>query len=127
MSSVSAKFVSLHQQFDTLPTDLPDFGETRSKFYAADEGVGRMNAKIPWLASQIAAAVKDGDGAALEEISKSSARTYDDVPQANQVAMELLHEVMPFTRMAETYGETKKAMCESDKVEAAAMSKKSPK
>src|SRR3954468_2734463 len=44
LAKLTAKYTSLHQQFDTLPTDLPEFGETRAKFYAADEGVGRMNA-----------------------------------------------------------------------------------
>ncbi len=124
LAALNTKFASLHQQYDTLPTDLPDFGETRAKFYAADEGVGRMNAKIPWLTGQIDAAVKAGDGAELEEISKSIARTYDDVPEADHVALELLHEVMPFTRLAETYEASKKAMCDSDKTGPAAISKK---
>lgn len=124
LAALDTKFRSLHQQYDTLPTDLPNFGETRAKFYAADEGLGRMNAKIPWLRDQIDAAVKAGDGAELEELTRSIGRTYDDVPEVARVAMELLHEVMPFTHLAETYEASKKAMCDSDKLGAAAMSKK---
>src|SRR3954468_17280182 len=49
LAAMNAKFTALHQQFDPLPPDLPNFGSTRGKFYSADEGLGRMNAKIPWL------------------------------------------------------------------------------
>lgn len=123
LAALNTKFTSLHQQYDTLPTDLPEFGETRAKFYAADEGVGRMNAKIPWLSGRIDDAVKAGDGAELEEVSKSIAATYtEDVPQANRAALELLHAVAPFTHMAETYDANKKAMCDTA---SAAISKKS--
>jgi hypothetical protein len=116
LGALNAKFTSLHQQFDPLPPDLPgDFGIVRSRFYSADEGVGRMNAKIPWLASQLDAAIKAGDGAQLEEISNSIARTYNDVPQVDQIATELFHEVMHYTRVAEHYQADKKAMCDSDK------------
>jgi len=124
LGALNAKFKSLHEQFDSLPTDLPEFGMTRGKFYSADEGLGRMNAKIPWLSDQIDAAVKAGDGAALEEISESIKRTYGEIPEVDQLAMELLHEVMPFTRLAEHYEANKKAMCDSDKIGPEAVSKR---
>jgi len=124
LAALNTKFTSLHQQYDTLPTDLPEFGETRAKFYAADEGVGRMNAKIPWLSGRISDAVKAGDGAELEEVSKTIAATYsEDVPQANHAALELLHAVAPFTHMAETYQANNKASCDS--LAASTTSKKS--
>jgi len=119
MAALSAKYDSLHKQFDPLPTDLPEFGETRSKFYAADEGVGRMNAKLAWAANQLDSAVKSGNGGQLEEVSQSLARTFDDVKEADQLALELLHEVMPFTRMAENYAANTKAMCDPGGVSAA--------
>lgn len=118
LASLNAKFDSLHKQFDPLPPDLPEFGETRSRFYAGDEGLGRMNAKLPWLSGQLDSAVKSGDGARLQELSKSIARTYDDVKEVDQLALELLHEVMPFTRMAENYAANMKAMCEPGGVSA---------
>jgi len=132
LAGLNTKFVALHQQFDPLPPDLPDFGLTRGKFNSADEGLGRMNAKIPWLSGQLEAAVKAGDGAELEEISKSIANSYNDIPQVEQVWAELLHEVMPFTRIAAELEARRKAMCESDNngattaAAAAAVSKKLP-
>jgi len=127
LNALNEKFKALHVQFDPLPPDLPDFEETRGKFNSADEGIGRMNAKIPWLASRLDAAVKARDGAELEDISKSIESTYADIPQANQVAMELLHEVRPFIKLAEQYDPNRKAMCESskiDKIDTDAVSKK---
>jgi len=113
LASLNEKFDALHKQFDPLPTDLPEFGETRSKFYAADEGLGRMNAKLAWASGQLESATKSGDGAKLEEVTTALAGTYADVKEANQVAMELLHQVMPFTRMAENYRANTKGMCET--------------
>jgi len=124
LGALNDKFKALHQQFDPLPPDLPDFEATRGKFNSADEGLGRMNAKIPWITAKLAAAVKAEDGAALEEIAKSIASTYEDVPQVNQVAMELLHEVVPFTKMAEQYEASKKAICDSDKMGPEAVTRK---
>ncbi|HYP76054.1 MAG TPA: hypothetical protein VER12_08870 [Polyangiaceae bacterium] len=124
LTALNDKFKALHVQFDPLPPDLPDFEQTRGKFNSADEGLGRMNAKIPWLASKVDAAVKAGDGAELEDISKSIANTYADIPQVNQVAMELLHEVRPFIKMAEQYEANKKASCESDTLDTNVVSKK---
>lgn len=118
LASLNAKFDSLHKLFDPLPPDLPEYGETRSKFYAADEGLGRMNAKLPWLASQIESAIKASDGAQMEELSKSVTRTFDDVQQVDRLALELLHEVMPFTRMAENYAANTKGMCDPGGVSA---------
>jgi len=132
LASLSAKFKVLHEKFDPLPADLPDFGLLRGKFNSADEGLGRMNAKIPWLAGQLEAAVKAGDGAELEEISKSIANTYNELPQVEQLFTELLHEVMPFTRIAAELEARRQAMCESDNngattaAAAAAVSKKLP-
>lgn len=115
LSALNAKFVTLHGQFDALPADLPDFGEVRGKFYGADEGLGRMNAKIPWLIGRIDSAVKSGDGAELDDISKSIARSFDEIPEVNQIAMELFHQAMQFTRLAEELRASTKASCEPDK------------
>lgn len=129
LAGLNARFVALHEKFDPLPSDLPDFGETRGKFNAVDEGLGRMNAKVPWLTGQIDAAVKAGDGAELEELNKSIANSYSEVQEVDKLATELLHEVMPFTRIAAEVEARRKAQCESDNkgaatAAAAAMSKK---
>lgn len=115
LSALNEKFAALHPQFDALPQDLPDFGPTRAKFYASDEGLGRMNTKLSWLRGQIDAALKSGDGAELEEISQSIARSYQEIPQVERIAIELLHEVPPFTRMAAELEARKQAVCEAEK------------
>jgi hypothetical protein len=115
LSSLNEKFAALHPQFDALPQDLPDFGPTRAKFYASDEGLGRMNTKLSWLRGQIDTALKSGDGAELEEISQSIARSYQEIPQVERIAIELLHEVPPFTRMAAELEARKQAVCEAEK------------
>ena len=115
LSALNEKFTALHPQFDALPQDLPDFGPTRAKFYASDEGLGRMNAKLSWLRGRLDAAIKSGDGVELEEISQSLARSYQEIPQVDQIAIELLHEVPPFTRMAAELEARKQAACEAEK------------
>jgi hypothetical protein len=125
LNALGDKFTALHQQFDALPPDLPDFDETRAKFNGTDEGLGRMNAKLPWLSGRIDAAVKSGDGAELEEISKSIAQSQQEIPQVEQIAMELFHEVLPFTRLAAKLEAQKKSSCEAaEKVDPAAVAKK---
>jgi hypothetical protein len=120
VSALNMKFETLRPQFAQLPADLPDFGELRGKFYAAEEGLGRMNAKIPWLSARIEAATNAGDSVELEDISKSIARSYDEIPQAEQIAMELFHQVMPFKRMAADLEHSSAAECALTKTSAAA-------
>lgn len=125
LANLGEKYKALHVLFDPLPVDMPDFSPIREKFNGADEGVGRMNAKVAWLTGRIDEAVKDGDGAELEEIKQSIANTYNDVPEASKVALELIHEVMPFTQLAEGYEASKRAICASDKTGPDAVSTRS--
>src|SRR6186713_931046 len=69
LSALNTTLAELHQQYDPLPAGLPGFGETRGKFYATAEGLGMMNASLPWLSERIDAAVKSGDGEALAAIA----------------------------------------------------------
>jgi len=124
LGALNEKYKALHAEFDPLPPDLPDFEATRGKFNSADEGLGRMNAKIPWLSAQLDSAIKAGNAAELTEISKSIESSYADIPQANQVAMELLHEVRPFIKMAERREMNQNASCDVAKVEPEAVSKR---
>lgn len=101
LSALNATLAELHQQYDPLPPGLPGFGETRGKFYATAEGVGMMNASLPWLASRIDAAVKSGDSAALAAVASDITQRYDEVRQVDRVTLELRHEVLPFKNKIE--------------------------
>ena len=125
-NALSDKFVALHKEFDPLPPDLPDFAETRGKFNGADEGLGRMAAKVPYLAGRIDIAQKSGDLAELQDISKDIERSYAEIPEVDKIALELVHQVQPFKRMAEEVRAHEKAVCEPSESgkAAAALAKK---
>lgn len=101
LSELSKKFAALRQQFDKLPPDLPEFGETRGRFYAASIGQGTMTAKVPWLSSRIDSAVKSQNEAELDAISKEIAHTHEEVRQADRLASALSQEVQPFSKKLE--------------------------
>jgi hypothetical protein len=110
--ALNGKIATLRRQFDPLPPGLPGFGETRSRFYATAEGVGRMNAKLPWLAGRIAAALKAGDSTELGEVAKDIAHAYDEVRQVDQIVADLGRDVEPFKHVVEEALVTGKASCE---------------
>lgn len=112
MEALNGKITALRQQFDPLPPGLPGFGETRGRFYATVEGVGRMNAKVPWLSGRIDADLKVGDSADLAEVAKDIAHTYDEVRLVEQIAADLRQEVEPFKHVVEDAVVTGKASCE---------------
>jgi hypothetical protein len=112
IEALNVKLVALRGQFDPLPPGLPGFGETRARFYATAEGVGRMNAKLPWLASRIDVALKAGDGAQLGEIAEDIAHSYDEVKRVEQIVAELDRDVAPFKHVVEDALVTGKSSCE---------------
>jgi len=112
VEALSGKVSALRRQFDPLPPGLPGFGETRGRFYATAEGVGRMNAKVPWLAGRIDAALKAGDGAELGEVAKDIARSYDEVQKVEQIVADLGRDVEPFQHVVEDARVTGKSSCE---------------
>jgi hypothetical protein len=112
VEALNGKLVALRQQFDPLPPGLPGFGETRARFYATAEGIGRMNAKLPWLSGRIDAALKARDSAELGEISKDIAHSYDEVQNVERIATELGRDVEPFKRVVEDAWVTGKTSCE---------------
>ena len=71
-----------------------------------------MSAKIPWLSGRLDEAVKAGNGAELDQISKDVARTYDDIKVVDRISMELLHEIVPFTKKMEDLQASGKNSCE---------------
>jgi hypothetical protein len=112
MNDLAARFTALHKQYDPLPPALPGFFETRQKFYGAAEGLGMLTAKIPWFSGRIDAAVKAQDGAELDQISKEVAHTYDEIKVVDRISMELLHEILPFTKKAVDAQANGKNKCE---------------
>jgi len=112
IEALNGKITALRQQFDPLPPGLPGFGETRGRFYATAEGVGRMNAKVPWLSARIDAALKAGDSVQLAEIAKDIAHSYEEVRHVEQIAGDLGREVEPFKHVVEEALVTGKAACE---------------
>ena len=100
LNELNAKFAALHRQFDPLPPSLPGFSEVRAKFYATDEGLGVMGPKLAWLSGRLEAASKAKDRAQLQGVSNDIATTYDEMRQIDQIALELVHQVLPFQRMA---------------------------
>ena len=112
VQALNGKITGLRQQFDPLPPGLPGFGETRARYYATAEGIGRMNAKLPWLSGRIDAALKAGDSAELGEISKDIAHSYDEVQMVERIATELGRDVEPFKHAVEDALATGKSSCE---------------
>ncbi|RYZ02723.1 MAG: hypothetical protein EOO73_30645 [Myxococcales bacterium] len=113
-ASLNQKLGALHHEFDPLPPGLPDFGETRSRFYTLSVALGAMTAKPSWLAGRIDAAVAARDAAELSAISKEIADTQAQLRQAEARAAELLQQVQPFKRAAaekaeelQAFGKTK--------------------
>jgi hypothetical protein len=101
LGALRRKVAALHEQFDPLPPGLPEFGDTRGRFYAAADGVGRLGSKLPWLAERIEAARKSGNSAELVAVSTSIAHTYDEVARANRLLDELEQQVQPFKKALE--------------------------
>lgn len=112
LSALNATVAELHQQYDPLPPGLPGFGETRGKFYATAEGLGMMNASLPWLSGRIDAAVKSGDGAELAAVAKDITLKYDEVRQVDRITLELRQEVRPFKNKVEDFQLSGKSSCE---------------
>lgn len=103
LGALNAALAELHRQYDPLPPGLPGFGETRAKFYATAEGIGMMNASMPWLASRIDSAMKSGDGAELTAIARDISQKQDEMRQAERINLELAHEVLPFEHQVEDF------------------------
>lgn len=101
LAALNTKFAALHKQFDPLPPNLPGFGEVRAKFYNTDIGLGVMGSKLSWLEGRLDAALKSSNKEELQQVTKDIARTHEEFAQIDRIALELLHQVLPFQRMAE--------------------------
>lgn len=100
LDALTAKFADLHKQIDPLPPDLPGFGEVRAKFYNTDIGMGVMGPKLTWLSERLDAALKSGNSDELKQVTADITRTHDELAQIDRIALEVLHQALPFQRMA---------------------------
>ena len=100
LSDLNATFAALHKQVDPLPIDLPGFSEVRAKFYATDEGLGIMGPKITWLSGRLDAARAAKNREELQRVSKDIEKTYDEMRVIDNIALELVHQLLPFQRLA---------------------------
>lgn len=101
IDALTAKFAELHKEYDPLPPGLPDFGETRGRFYAAAEGLGMMSAKLSYISGRLDAASKSGDGSELDDLTKDLASTYKEIIDVNHLTVQLARDVKPFQKARE--------------------------
>lgn len=99
LSALTEKFKALHKQIDPLPPNLPGFSEVRAKFYNTDIGMGILAPKITWLSERLDSALKSGNREELQQVSKDIAKTHDEITQIDGIALEVLHQVVPFQRI----------------------------
>jgi hypothetical protein len=101
LGALNAKFAALHKQIDPLPPNLPGFGEVRAKFYNTDIGLGVMGAKLSSLEGRLDAALKSSNKEELQQVTKDVARTHEEFAQIDGIALEVIHQALPFQRMVE--------------------------
>lgn len=101
LGELDKTFANLRRQFDALPPDLPGYGDTRGKFYAASIRQGTMSSSVLWLSGRIDAAVKSQNGAELQAVAKDIERTSGGIRDANKAASDLRLEVQPFEKKYE--------------------------
>lgn len=99
------KYMSLREQVELIPPDLPDFRQARAQFYAAEEGRGVVDGKAAWLSGRLDAAA--GNSEELLSISNDIAQTYDSIRQMDELHLKMLHQMMAFQRMARLQGPPK--------------------
>ena len=96
LSTLNAGFAELRKQVEKIPANFPEFGDIRAKFYAVVESLGVTGAKLNWLSERVDTAVREGKPAELAAVSKDIAQTYEELKQAEQTRLKLLHEIAPF-------------------------------
>lgn len=100
LAGLKTRFMDLRTRVESIPPDLPGFGETRARFYAAEEGRGTTDGKAAWLSGRLDAALASGNGEELQQISNDIAGSYQDIRKIDELYVKLLHEIMSFQRMA---------------------------
>jgi chromosome segregation ATPase len=100
-AELKKRFMDLRERVESIPQDVPGFGEARARFYAVEEARGVIDAKMGWLSSQLDAASSSGNSDQLQQVSKDIATTQDDIHKIDEIHTKILHEMMGFQRMAE--------------------------
>lgn len=99
------KYMTLRDEVEKIPPDLPGFREARGQFYAAEEGRGVVDGKAAWLTGRLDAAA--GNGEELASISNDIAATYESIRQMDELHIKMMHQMMAFQRMARLQGPPK--------------------
>lgn len=100
LAELKTRFMDLRTRVESIPPNLPGFGDARARFYAAEEGRGTTDGKAAWLSGRLDAALASGNGEELQQISNDIAGTYQDIRKIDELYMKQLHEIMSFQRMA---------------------------
>ena len=101
LAALNAKFTNLHKQVDVIPANMPGFADTRAKFFQTDEALGVMGPKLEWLSGRFDSAVKTKNREELAKVSKDIDKTYAEFAEMDGIALQVLHEVLPFERIIE--------------------------
>jgi chromosome segregation ATPase len=100
-AELKKRFMDLRERVESIPSDVPGFGEARARFYAVEEARGVVDGKISWLSSQLDAASRSGNRDELQQVSKDIVRTQEDIRKIDDIHTKILHEMMAFQRMAQ--------------------------
>src|SRR3954463_5338635 len=93
-ADLKKRFMDLRERVESIPADVPGFGEARARFYAVEEARGTTDAKMQWLTSRLDAASSSGNPDELQDISKEIAKTQDDIRKIDVIHTKILHEMM---------------------------------
>lgn len=96
LGELSAKYAALQKEFDQLPPDLPDFGDSRGRFYSASVSFGAMSSSVGVYAERLDAAVSSQNEAELDLVTKDIAHLHEGLRQADRIATQLGADVKPF-------------------------------
>jgi hypothetical protein len=100
-AELKKRFMDLRERVESIPQDVPGFGEARARFYAVEEARGVMDGKLTWLSSQLVAASSSGNRDELQQVSNEIAKTQGDLRKIDEIYTKILHEMMAFQRMAQ--------------------------
>jgi len=109
LAELKTRFMDLLTMVESVPPNLPGFGEARARFYAAEEARGVTDGKAAWLSGRLDAALASGNAEELQQISTEIATSNQDIHKIEELHVKLLHEIMSFQRVARQEGAEKEA------------------
>lgn len=93
----------VRKQFNALPEDLPGIEPVRSKLQSVEEVMGVEGGRVEWLSGELNAAAASGDKQQVKKVSDTIASSLAVSKELGKPAMELIHDLIPFERMAGPY------------------------